>query len=157
MTLYGEAQCVAIKCNRQEKDLMRKQVGFTLIELMITVVVIGILAAIALPNYSSYIRRSHCENAKATILGAANLMERHRAQKNSYLNASLGSYAQSPTDGSEQFVLALTTSSPTRFKIVAIPTAMLSGKGTLVLESTGKRSATGEFEAIDAWRSCNGI
>ncbi len=157
MTLSGDAQRVARKRNCQEKDLMRKQAGFTLIELMITVVVIGILAAIALPSYNSYIRRSHCENAKATMLGAANLMERYRAQNNTYINASLGRYAQSPTDGSKQFTLALTTSSPTRYRIIAIPTAMLRGKGLLKLESTGERSATGRFEEIDAWSSCNGI
>ena len=136
---------------------MRKQAGFTLIELMIAVVVIGILAAIALPSYNSYIRRSHCENAKATLLAAANMMERYRAQNNTYLNASLGRYAQSPTDGREQFTIALNTSSPTRFRIVAFPVAMLSGKGLLVLESTGERRATGRFAEIDAWSSCNGI
>jgi len=46
---------------------MRQARGFTLIELLITVVVLGILAAIALPSYTSYITRSKLTEAGAQL------------------------------------------------------------------------------------------
>ena len=55
---------------------MRKRTGgFTLIELMITIAVIGILSAIAYPNYTEYVKKSHRTEAKRELLRLANLQE----------------------------------------------------------------------------------
>jgi len=58
--------------------------GFTLIELMITVAIVAILAAIALPSYQSYVMRSKRADAKSALLDLASREERHFSINNQY-------------------------------------------------------------------------
>ena len=58
--------------------------GFTLIELMIVVAIIGILAAIAIPNYSEYVRKSRRAEAKAMISQIQQAQEKWRANNVAY-------------------------------------------------------------------------
>ncbi len=71
--------------------------GFTLIELMIVVVVIGILAAIAFPTYRDQVRKTRRTEAKAALQEAMNRQERLYTTQNSYTNdmTDLG-YAADP-------------------------------------------------------------
>lgn len=137
---------------------MNRQPGFTLIELMIAIVIIGILAAIAIPNYQGYVRRSACEDAKGVLVGAGNVMERFRSQNNTYTGAALGAYAASPVDGSRKHTgIAISASTATTYTLTATPAngGLLVGRGTLTLSSAGVRGGTGAL--ANAWGSCNGI
>ena len=62
--------------------------GFSLIELMITVVIVAILASIAIPSYSAYVLRSHRTDAKSALLDMASLEERFFSTNNSYSQTS---------------------------------------------------------------------
>ncbi len=68
--------------------------GFTLIELMIVIVVVGILAAIAFPSYQSYVLKANRADAKASLLSAAQLLERCFTQHNAYNSANCPTVGQ---------------------------------------------------------------
>lgn len=62
--------------HRGEPDLRRRSRGFTLIEVLIVVAVIGILTAIAIPSYEGYVRRAQRSNAKSSLIETAQWLER---------------------------------------------------------------------------------
>ena len=66
---------------------MKKNSGFTLIELMIVVAVIGVLAAIAIPNYNEYVVRSRITEALSALSQMATKLEQHFQDNRSYTTA----------------------------------------------------------------------
>jgi type IV pilus assembly protein PilE len=63
---------------------MQRPTGFTLIELMVTVAIIAILAAIAIPNYSDYVRRGKLQEATSNVLAMRTKMEQYFQDNRSY-------------------------------------------------------------------------
>nr|WP_255471686.1 type IV pilin protein [Endozoicomonas sp. OPT23] len=138
-----------------------KTSGFTLIEVMMVVVIIGILAAVALPSYQNYIVRSAVSDAQASLLGLANAMERHRAQTGSYLGsfndpdgdgsgAPLIYSVQSPESGTANFDLTITATAST-YNLTATATGQknIPVKDTVSLNNVGVRGGTGSL--FNAW------
>jgi type IV pilus assembly protein PilA len=70
--------------------MMRKNEGFTLIELMIVIAIIGILAAIAIPQFSAYRTRSYNSAAEADIRNAATAQEAYYVDNQTYKADPLG-------------------------------------------------------------------
>lgn len=87
---------------------LKKQKGFTLLELMITVAIIGILAAIAYPSYVKSVQKGKRTDAKVELLRIAQMQEGYFAQNMSYASSLTQLGLASDTLPSEQNVYKLT-------------------------------------------------
>jgi type IV pilus assembly protein PilE len=88
---------------------MKKISGFTLIELMIVVAIIGILAAIAIPNYNDYVRRSKLTEAQSTLSDLRVKMEQYYQDNRSYANGAACGVAMPVSPAVKYFTYACAT------------------------------------------------
>ncbi|SDM11592.1 type IV pilus assembly protein PilE [Modicisalibacter muralis] len=128
---------------------MHRQRGFTLIELLLAMVIIGILAAIAIPAYQGYVERSYRADAQAELLEIAQRLERRYSQTFSYANAggsasSAVQVGRVPEGGDARYLIILTmANSGSSYTLNAAPqgTQQSDECGTLTLNQNGSRSA----------------
>jgi type IV pilus assembly protein PilE len=123
-----------------------KQKGFSLIELMIVVAVIGILAGIAYPSYQEYIARARRADAKTVLLENAQFLERFYSQNGTYVGATLP-VLESPKDGGTKFydMSFVAAQTATAFQIEAVPKNAQAGDkcGSLRVNQTNQKSVSG--------------
>lgn len=129
----------------------RRQGGFTLMELVIAMVIIGILTAIAIPNYTAYIARSNRSEARSGLIEAANWMERWRTERGRYDDPANANnppptfpWAQIPAAGAARYTVAV-AATPATYAITATAVGTMAGDPctTLTIDQTGARTFTG--------------
>ncbi|HFB2732220.1 TPA: type IV pilin protein [Neisseria gonorrhoeae] len=92
------------------------QKGFTLLELMIAVAILGILTLIAYPSYKTYIRRARLSEVKSTLLVNAQNLERYYRQKGTFKTYDTNKLKQN-----KYFNITLSKVSPDHFTLQAAP------------------------------------
>jgi len=71
---------------------MRAEQGFTLIELLVVIAIIGILAAIAIPQFAAYRRRAYESDVKSNLKNAATAQEAYFVDTDAYLGGCFGQW-----------------------------------------------------------------
>jgi type IV pilus assembly protein PilE len=77
--------------------MMRRTSGFTLVELMITVVIVAVLASLALASYSKYVIRAHRTEGRNALLALASAQEKYYLANNTYAGTAISLTAAPPT------------------------------------------------------------
>jgi type IV pilus assembly protein PilE len=130
--------------------------GFSLIELMVAVAIVGILVSIALPSYNSYIQQTRREEAKRVLVAAAQHLENYFAVNMNYSGAVDSSddtllYYSADTDFTDYYTLSLSSYSATAYALQAVPNSdgaqSSDSCGTLTLDSLEQTGA----DDTDCW------
>lgn len=163
---------IQLKLSQSRSPRRKLITGFTLIELMIVVAVIGILSAIGFPSYREYVAKSRRAEVRAVLLEASQWMERHYSENFRYDTNTAGTaiatifpaaLTQSPREGTAAYTIAVSAAAQRTYTLTATAAGPMAGDkcGNYQITNAGVRSnpsfSTSSFSsaaaaATECWR-----
>lgn len=137
---------------------IKKEIGFSLIEMMIVLVIITILASIAIPSYQNSMTKSRRAEGKALLLEGAQAQEINFTEYNQYavditVNTPPTKRELQTTSDNSFYAMTISGATTTTYTLSAAPQAPHSDSlcGSLTLNHLGVRGITGTGTVADCW------
>jgi len=135
---------------------MKSNLGLTLLELLITVAILGILATIVYPQYQQYITRTYRIHAAQALLIIDKGMQDYYMQHQSYLGVTLASITANSSISEPHYHYQIKALMPQSYQLIAIPFGIQARHdqrcGNLIINQWGEKSISGSVLSMTCWQ-----
>ena len=142
-------------------DRQYRQAGFSLVELLVVLVIMGVLSALALPGYSRYVQRGNRTEVMAALLEAQHFMERYYSANGQYLSPANAvpmlpqRLQRIPLQGTVRYQLSVREATANSYLLQAVPEGSMADDvcGSLTINQTGLRGVLNSTNSVsECWR-----
>ena len=142
-------------------DRQYRQAGFSLVELLVVLVIMGVLSALALPGYTRYVQRGNRTEVMAALLEAQHFMERYYSANGQYLSPANAvpmlpqRLQRIPLQGTVRYQLSVREATANSYLLQAVPEGSMADDvcGSLTINQTGLRGVLNSTNSVsECWR-----
>ena len=142
-------------------DRQYRQAGFSLVELLVVLVIMGVLSAVALPGYTRYVQRGNRTEVMAALLEAQHFMERYYSANGQYLSPANAvpmlpqRLQRIPIQGTVRYQLSVREATVNSYLLQAVPEGSMADDvcGSLTINQTGLRGVLNSTNSVsECWR-----